>query len=244
MTRAPNGELAPELAASSAWNGDLIIGDRWAKWQGSVATNVAHRHLAAQAVRASTLIGVRDEQGVLHTGHCLLIDPLVVHRLEPTARAELVFIEATARSGDAERLLQEIRASEDVVLLEASAPALRFWKGAAGSGHPECVPWLSDAMERSLRFIDQELEIGPIRLASVAETAGLSGERYRHLFANALGLPFRRYLLWRRIARAVGRIRSGEDVTSAAHAVGFADSAHLARTMKAMFGINAKQLNR
>ncbi len=56
-----------------------------------------------------------------------------------------------------------------------------------------------------------------------------SPERYRHLFVEALGLPYRRYLLWRRVQRP-SALKDGDDVTTAAHAAGFADAAHFART--------------
>jgi AraC-like DNA-binding protein len=57
-----------------------------------------------------------------------------------------------------------------------------------------------------------------------------------------MGLPFRRYLLWRRVQRAFVALKAGDDVTTAAHMAGFADAAHFARTLKAMFGVTATQI--
>lgn len=94
-------------------------------------------------------------------------------------------------------------------------------------------------VERVLTIINRELANGPLPLDAAARTAGLSPERFRHLFADEIGLPFRRYVLWRRLGHAVAEIAGGASATSAAHAAGFADAAHFARTMKATFGVTA-----
>jgi len=79
-------------------------------------------------------------------------------------------------------------------------------------------------------------------LSDVAEHIGLSPGRVRHLFVQHIGLPFRTYLLWLRLNRAVELYAGGESLTEAAHGQGFADSAHLSRTFRRMFGIVAATL--
>jgi AraC-like DNA-binding protein len=83
---------------------------------------------------------------------------------------------------------------------------------------------------------------GPVTLASAARIAGLSPSRARHLFVEQTGLPFRTYLLWIRIVKAVGLFSSGSSLTVAAHEAGFSDSAHFSRTFRRMFGIAAASL--
>ena len=65
----------------------------------------------------------------------------------------------------------------------------------------------------------------------------------RHL-SGGVGLPLRRYLLWLRLQDAVQAIAAGAPLTDAAHAAGFADSAHLSRTFRRMFGITPSDLAR
>lgn len=48
--------------------------------------------------------------------------------------------------------------------------------------------------------------------------------------------------LWLRLQRAVELFAAGTPLTEAAHAAGFADSAHLSRTFRRMFGIAAATL--
>jgi AraC family transcriptional regulator len=74
-------------------------------------------------------------------------------------------------------------------------------------------------------------------LESAAASAFLSPSRFAHLFKQQLGLPFRRYLLWRKLTRAMLVIGREGTVTAAAHAADFADAAHLTRTFSEMFGI-------
>lgn len=82
----------------------------------------------------------------------------------------------------------------------------------------------------------------PITLESVAESVGLSSSRVRHLFVEHTGLPFRTYLLWLRLMKAVGVFAGGGSLTEAAYEAGFADSAHFSRTFRRMFGIPAAAL--
>lgn len=53
-----------------------------------------------------------------------------------------------------------------------------------------------------------------------------------------MGLTFRRYVLWRKLARALQLVGRGNSLSAAAHASGFSDSAHLTRTVYQMFGMS------
>jgi AraC family transcriptional regulator len=76
-----------------------------------------------------------------------------------------------------------------------------------------------------------------IPLEDAAATVFLSAGRFAHLFTEHVGLPFRRYMLWRKLNRAMLAIGRGLNLTRAAHSAGFADAAHLTRTFNQMFGI-------
>ena len=80
-------------------------------------------------------------------------------------------------------------------------------------------------------------------IEQAAEAVGLSPSRASHLFVEETGLPFRTYVLWLRLTRAVDAHNSGLNLTDAAQAAGFADSAHLSRTFKRMFGVPAAALD-
>ena len=77
----------------------------------------------------------------------------------------------------------------------------------------------------------------PVSLPDVARAAQLSAERFRHLFVEQTGMPLRTYLLWRRLLQVWALLMDGETLSAAAHAAGFADSAHLSRTARTMFGL-------
>ena len=83
---------------------------------------------------------------------------------------------------------------------------------------------------------------GPVRLADAAAVAGLSPDSLRHLFVQQTGLPFRTYVLWLRLLKAVEAFAGGDSLTEAAHAAGFSDSAHFSRTFRRMFGLAAAAL--
>ncbi len=80
------------------------------------------------------------------------------------------------------------------------------------------------------------------RLQDAAALACLSPSRFRARFDAELGLPFRRYRLWRRMAAVMRTVAGGGNLTEAAHAAGFSSSAHLSSTFKRMFGLTASDL--
>jgi AraC-like DNA-binding protein len=82
----------------------------------------------------------------------------------------------------------------------------------------------------------------PVSLADAARLVGLSSGRARHLFVEQTGLPFRTWLLWLRLQKAIEGHARGLSLTDAAHDAGFSDSAHFSRTFRTMFGVTADSL--
>ena len=95
---------------------------------------------------------------------------------------------------------------------------------------------LDPRVARALEFM-REAETTRLSLDDVADTVFLSPSRFAHLFSENVGLPFRRYLLWRKLGRAMLAIGRGASLSQAAHEGGFSDSAHLTRTYYRMFGL-------
>ncbi len=74
-------------------------------------------------------------------------------------------------------------------------------------------------------------------LDRAADMACLSPTRFAHLFKDQVGLPFSRYMLWRKLTRAMVAVASERTIAAAAHAADFADAAHLTRTFYQMVGM-------
>ena len=215
------------------WRGRLRMEDYAAWWSGSVGDAVLHRHFAAQAVFSDTPVRLLDSRGALIEGRCLLIEPNVAHRLLPSPAAELCYVEPTIAFGPPEALRARIPVDARVV---SDTPGDGFWRAwMTRTARPE----MDRRVEAVLRAIDDLLPLGAVRLADVHRHMPLSTGRLRHLFASEAGMPFQRYVLWRRMRVAFERLLEGNHVTDAAHDAGFADAAHFARTIKSMFGIRA-----
>ncbi len=93
----------------------------------------------------------------------------------------------------------------------------------------------------AIDYIRQRIDT-PITLPQVAKVAHLSPGRFRHLFVAETGMPLRTYVLWRRLLQVWTLLMQGQSLSQAAHAVGFADSAHLSRTSRTMFGTTPSAL--
>jgi len=106
--------------------------------------------------------------------------------------------------------------------------------------HLAATPAGPQAVDRRIALVLDRVRGQPgaeLTLAQAAAMAHLSPSRFRHLFVAQTGISFRAYLLWARVGFAVARGLAGGSWTEAAQQAGFADSAHLSRTCRRMFGL-------
>ena len=101
-------------------------------------------------------------------------------------------------------------------------------------------PPVDDRIVQTLQWARANLGDG-FGITEAARHVGLSPDRMSHLFVEQTGLPFRTFVLWLRIQKAVEAYAQGASLTTAAYDAGFADSAHFSRTFRRMFGIAAAE---
>ncbi len=193
-------------------------------------------------------------------GPVVLIAPDVPHAFYPQGRNAMIFIEPESRIGAA--VLSDL-ATHKVARLD---PA-RFADIATGlsciweqprpddatlvdlgrematrlAGNAGAVQTIDRRIARVLARLSADID-SRLDVSQAAEIACLSESRFSHLFVAEVGLPFRTYVLWRRLMVAVNGIAAGDTLTHAAHHAGFADSAHFSRTFLRMFGVPASLL--
>jgi AraC-like DNA-binding protein len=111
--------------------------------------------------------------------------------------------------------------------------ARRVVQALTGGIEPTVVS--DERILRAIAYINADLG-APLTLEDVAAEAYLSPSRFRHLFVEQTGMALRPYILWRRFLRVWELLTDGATLSTAAHAAGFADAAHLSRTSRSMFG--------
>lgn len=164
----------------------------------------------------------------------------------------VVFIEPETPEGRAltARLQGAMELLDPDVVAVVARRLERAWRieGDADAVRAVCRQWLRDLSQaaspdpadpRILAAIAaiRERPDEAVTLAQLAAAAHLSPGRFRHLFVEQTGMPLRTYLLWRRLLHVWTLTMQGETLSRAAHAAGFADSAHLTRTARTMFGL-------
>ena len=122
-------------------------------------------------------------------------------------------------------------------LLRTGAQALAALVPAEAAALPD--PRVRKIIDQASANLGQSLD-----LAAAAAGVYLSPSRLRHLFVEHTGLAFKTYLLWLRLVRALQVYAEGRNLTEAAHAAGFADSAHFSRVFRRTFGLPATTLTR
>ncbi len=244
--------------------------DRIVLWQGASLwsfdippqvggrTNRMHSHHAFQLTLAAGGIANIRTEDALYEEPVVLIAPDHPHAIEPEGRVTLVFVEPESRSGAAlRRLLGDRKAANLPPMPEAVSELAPMWQSPPptdgevrdignrilerllGPQQPE--PALDPRIQRALDWLAGADE-GCITVGKAASVACLSKSRFSHLFVEETGLPFRTYVLWRRLMQAVERRAAGASLTEAAHQAGFADSAHFSRTFLRMFGVPADSM--
>ncbi|MDG9930356.1 MULTISPECIES: AraC family transcriptional regulator [unclassified Pseudomonas] len=72
----------------------------------------------------------------------------------------------------------------------------------------------------------------------LAEQVGLSVPRLTQLFRQKIGIPIRRYRQWHRLFVTSVGVARGMNLTDAAMAAGFTDSAHFSHTFRTIIGMS------
>ncbi len=109
----------------------------------------------------------------------------------------------------------------------------RVIRALTGGVEPAIVT--DERILRAMAYINANIS-SSLTLEKVAAEAFLSPSRFRHLFVEETGMALRPYILWRRFLHVWELLMRGASISTAAHAAGFADSAHLTRTSRRMFG--------
>jgi AraC-like DNA-binding protein len=155
-----------------------------------------------------------------------------------SASGEMIFLYLDALSDDSAQLRTLDLVTAHARLMHEAGEVVRASKVdalCAALGVPART-------ERDTRIADvvRRIDHCPQAFGSVgaaALEAGMSTSRFQVLFRQAVGVPFRRYRLWRRMAVVMQALSARESLTTAAFDAGFSSSAHLSAAFKDMFGL-------
>jgi len=220
---------------------------------GRAETHAHHAIQIALAMDSHLRLAAGDDAWREHRG--AVVPPHLPHRLAGCGQGTaMIFVEPETAQGRALLERYGARAIADLPadIAEALVAPLRSAYLAAASrdaliargqqaiaalaGRVPAKAGVDPRIARAISWVRSRLEV-PISLSEAAAIANLSPSRFRHLFVAETGVSFRAYLLWARVETAAGAAMSGKSWTAAAHDAGFADSAHLSRTFRRMFGI-------
>jgi AraC-like DNA-binding protein len=231
------------------WDGGFLL---VAKAEGEIP---AHSHHAIQIViglDGSTAI--RGNAGDWRRSRGIIVRPDAVHSFNASGSlGAMLFVDPESTEGAwlLAGLRQDITLVSDARLASPASELRAFINRPIEGADPatlirHCVQTLTQGPpptrrldERVTRVLSRIRSSDDLRIP-VGQAAGLaclSPSRFAHLFKQQMGLPFSRYLLWQKLARAMIAVGSGRTIADAAHAADFADAAHLTRTFHQMVGI-------
>ncbi len=235
---------------------------RWYLWEGGfLALGQGGGEVPAHSHHAIQIFVAIDGKGAIRqTGEPwseargLIVRPDVEHSFDARgATGAMLFVDPESIEG----AWLQTAVAEDITLVpdarvEACVPALRAFLERPLEGLEvadlirHCVRSFCagvpptrrlDARIASVLVAIRESDDLRMSLEAAAELVHLSPGRFTHLFKEEIGLPFRRYMLWRKVTRAMLAIGKERTLAAAAQKGDFADAAHLTRTFYQMFGI-------
>jgi AraC-like DNA-binding protein len=204
------------------WSGRLWLGPDYGLILGELGRTAPHAHYAHQLMQCLGEPITVSLEGQVITAHRLLIPSRQTHAILDT-HGEVTVLYAEPAVFEIAPLQHLLSAGDLSLTAVQQLPRRQL---------------VDPRLERALSALDQRLT-GKVSAQALAEVAHLSLSQLERLFTDQLGLPVRRLVLWRRLRVALQLALAGSTLTEAAHAAGFADSAHFSRTMKQLFGVTA-----
>ena len=219
-----------------------VVRERDVVWvSGGVRDNRPHKHHALQVTwGAPDTVAQLELEDVTLAGACVVVNGGVTHALELQHGLICLLDSASER---AKRVRAQFIGDAGAAVIEGSAWSGSFDQADSLLGNlarptaakpvdervRDVLDWL-DALESASRWTTVSLD-GALRRIH------LSASRFLHLFSQEVGSPWRTYLVWRRALVAITLVSGGANLTEAAHAAGYTDSAHLSRQFVSLFGI-------
>jgi len=245
--------------ARPRWCGGFSLGAGKAVYVGPVFDTTPHSHHALQlCVALEGILALRSgDAGEVRHYTAALVAADHTHQIVGEApRVGLVYVEPESDAG--QRLLTRLDGrgildlGERAATLQASFMSPSHPPGDDSLGQRAeaavatlvdtgpVVPRLDRRVAEAVRVLHQARGEYPASDV-LARRLGCSAGRFRHLFRQQVGIGYRSYLLWLRLGVAAEELLGSASLTTAAHAAGFADSAHLTRTFRRMFGLAPSQ---
>lgn len=236
------------MPQSPTWIGRVFLDAGTILYIGPGGTADRHAHHAVQLLWSATGPFTVTTARSRVQRHAVLMPAQEVHELDANGHTiALLLIEPHGVRGT--RMNEHARAARGREHKDTLA-ALAFPRTDFAAS--DATGWIQDALalfgtlerapissvsRRAIQFIERTLD-GVPRLDDAAATLGLSPTRLTHVFSAEVGIPFRRFVLWTRIKRAVAAFQARNDLTASAIAAGFSDAAHFSRTFRSMFGLS------
>ena len=244
--------------AATGWTGRITVTPGQLVYSGFLGPSEPHRHVAIQiAVARSGMLSAVDGLGGTANARAVVVPAGQRHVISALRETEgvLLYLDPATPLG---RLVSHgiARATEDPAAVVSwvrlgEAVEARFDPSTSAdelpgrlvdallsalvTAHPDCVP--PDAVvRRAVEVIQQTIPL-PVRCADVARTVSLSADRLGRRFHSQIGMTINSYVRWVRLERALSELLAGATLIDAAHAAGFADSAHMNRVCHEMFGL-------
>jgi AraC-like DNA-binding protein len=238
------------------WEGGFLL---TARAQGVVP---AHAHHAIQIVIAlDGTAAICGSAGQWHEARGIVVRPDAEHSFDCNgALGVMVFVDPESSEGAwlSTSLRQDITVVPDARLESIVPELVRFAEQPDECADiaalvRRCIQALRPGLAPTRRLdsrvttvLDAIRGSDDLRMSldQAADKACLSSTRFAHLFRDQVGLPFSRYMLWRKLTRAMVAVASEGTIAAAAHAADFADAAHLTRTFYQMVGMAPSVLMR
>lgn len=210
---------------SQSWQGELWLATDYCLIAGSAGETGVHAHYPHQLLIASSCEVEALIDGVPARGPVLSITSGQPHAIIATGQPTLTLY-AEPLAFDLPGLRQLCR--------QTGPDAKRLIAALATLPRRPLQPRLAKALLRM-----RQLDADALPAAEIAREAALSLSQLERLFTGELGLSVRRLVLWQRLRFALQLALSGYSLTDAGATAGFADSAHLSRSIRQHFGIRA-----
>lgn len=223
----------------------LYIWDSKALYIGTSFETAVHAHNAFQIIIALDGKTKVEIEGEWIENSLFVLKPNTKHRIQLLGNVAILLIDAEDSS-----LISKTQSSVSSKLIEElkrcysssyeTLNALKLFEEVLyelGFGNTQSSSSRDSRIQKCLEYIEGNLG-EELNMEFLCKANGLSESSFSHLFSREVGIPFRRYLLWKRLKKSISIYLEGrKSLTEVSQEMGFSDQAHYSNAFKDVFGI-------